>query len=637
MRNMKNQAKPHGRRSEEEQLEKIKTCVFPSSVEATKALAQEVLTLLREKEKEGKSLVLGLATGSTPVPFYRELIRSHRQEGVSFKNMITFNLDEYYPISRDHRESYYQFMQNQFFKHIDIPVENVHIPDGSMGREQVFAACQAYEEAIEKAGGIDLQVLGIGNTGHIGFNEPGSSRDSVTRLITLDRITRQDAARDFLGLENVPSFALTMGVGTILRARRIVLMAWGEKKAAIVARAVEGPVSDAVSASFLQEHPHAGFYIDEAAASELSRKKFPWLVGSISWTPSLSRCAVNWLSTRLEKPVLKLVDEDYNENGLSELVTEQGPAYTLNIRIFNEIQHTITGWPGGKPEADDSNRPEKALPYPKKVAVFSPEPFADVFAMGGTINRLVSQGNDVHLIYQASGNLGVPDGEVEKFLRVLQDIAGPNSKDWEKQREFADHLLRMLKGKSQSEPDSQPIREIKGLLRREEARESALILGIIAARIYFQDLLFYEKGRYRQFRPEPADVDKTFKLLVDLQPHQIYLTGKVADPSSVEYNCFRVLELALESLQKEDWLKKCSFWLYRVHEKELEPHKIDMAVPLSPDQLSLKMRAIHQHQSQSTQVLISEDRNREMARLYDHFGLAEYEAIEVFQRWRLFQ
>ncbi|MFV1996010.1 MAG: glucosamine-6-phosphate deaminase, partial [Verrucomicrobiales bacterium] len=379
-------------RSEAESREIIPTRIHADSSAACVELAAEVATLIRERDAGGAKTVLGLATGSTPVPFYRELIRLHREEGLSFKNVLTFNLDEYYGLSRSHRESYYRFMSEQLFSHLDIPQENIHLPSGTTPADEVFAACQEYEAAITAAGGIDLQILGIGRTGHIGFNEPGSTRDSRTRRVTLDHLTRLDAAGDFSGLENVPRFAITMGVGTILDARRIVLMAWGENKARVVARAVEQPVSDALPASFLQGHENITFLLDEAASRDLTRVKTPWLVGPVDWSAAMSHRAVTWLSRSLEKPILKILDREYNENGMGELLTEQGPAYNLNIGIFNAVQHTITGWPGGKPNADDTHRPERATPHPKRVLVFSPEPQDAVVSMAGTIERLCEQG-----------------------------------------------------------------------------------------------------------------------------------------------------------------------------------------------------------------------------------------------------
>jgi glucosamine-6-phosphate deaminase len=373
---------PGKRQTQQERFEKTRTLIFPDSGKACHGLAAEVAALIRERQAAGRAVVLGLATGSTPVPFYRELIRLHREEGLSFGNVTTFNLDEYYGLERSHRESYSQFMRDQLFDHIDIPAEQIHVPDGTVPLDRVYESCVAYEAKIEAAGGLDLQILGIGRTGHIGFNEPGSSRDSQTRMITLDRVTRQDAAADFLGVQNVPRFAITMGVGTILKARRIVLMAWGENKAGIVRDAVEGAVTDQVSASFLQEHPNATFLIDGAAASRLTRRSHPWLVGSIEWDEPMMRRAVLWMAKKLDKPVLKLVEEDYNENGVGELLTAAGPAYHVNIGIFNHLQHTITGWPGGKPGADDTNRPERALPHPKRVLILSPEPHDAFVGMG---------------------------------------------------------------------------------------------------------------------------------------------------------------------------------------------------------------------------------------------------------------
>ena len=449
---------------ESESREKIKTLIFPDSQAACALLASEVADLIRVRNLSGQNAVLGLATGSTPVPFYRELVRLHKEEGLSFKNVITFNLDEYYGLAPDHPESYHQFMRDQLFDHIDIPDENVHLPSGTVPLEEVYASCEAYERMIEEAGGIDLQILGIGRTGHIGFNEPGSTRDSRTRLLTLDRVTRQDAAADFLGVENVPRFAITMGVGTIMDARKVVLMAWGEAKAEITARAVEDEVTDAVSASFLQEHPDARFFIDKSAAAELTRVRRPWLVGQVKWTPREARRAVSWLSGKLAKPVLKLIDEDYNENGMADLLTEQGTSYELNIRVFNDLQHTISGWPGGKPDADDTHRPVRAKPYPKRVLVFSPEPHDAILGMGATIERLVEHGHETRLLCQTSGNLRVADQEAVNFARVLNAIGG---EAWGEQVSYAKNLLGQLEAGG---GDSQEVRHLKGLILRGEVQ-----------------------------------------------------------------------------------------------------------------------------------------------------------------------
>jgi glucosamine-6-phosphate deaminase len=624
------------RRSAAEAFEKTPTRIFPSSAAAARELAAEVRALIEERAKQGKHAVLGMATGSTPVPFYRELIRLHKEEGLSFKNVITFNLDEYYGLGPDHPESYARFMADQIFDHIDIPKANINIPSGKVPSDQVFAHCREYEEKIDALGGIDLQILGIGRTGHIGFNEPGSSRESLTRRITLDRVTRQDAAADFRGEENVPHFAITMGVGTILRGKKLVLMAWGDNKADMVAKAVEGPVTEAISASFLQGHPNAHFYIDTGASRELTRVKLPWLVGPVSWTPRETRRAVCWLGSLLHKPVLKLTDEHYNEHGLGDLLSEQGPAYQLNIRIFNQLQHTITGWPGGKPNEDDTYRPERANPYPKRCLVLSPEPQDAVVSMGATIERLSEQGHDVRLVSLTSGNLRVPDSEADKFAETLRELAGvvSNPAAWAPQTAYAEQALKMLADKGEFGEDTPLLRQLKSLVLRGELRDAANACRLHNDQVLFLDLPFYESGRYRRFKSGKADVDALAALLREHKPHQIYLTGDAADPSSVAGVCFKVLEAALKSCEGEEWAGACSLWLYRGKEKALEAHEIDMAVPLSPLQLERKARALGRYGALSSLERSSPESNRQNATNYDALGLAQYEAIETFQRWR---
>jgi glucosamine-6-phosphate isomerase len=628
--------------SEATQRERIPTEIHSSADAACRGLAAEIATLIRERAAEGRNAVLGLATGSTPVRLYRELIRLHREEGLSFRNVVTFNLDEYHGLTREHPESYWRFMHEQLFNHIDVPTGNIHVPDGNVPRSEVFARCRDYEEAIRAAGGIDIQILGIGRTGHIGFNEPGSGRDSRTRLVTLDALTRRDAARDFLGEANVPRHAITMGVGTILDARKVVLLAWGEAKARVVAQAVERPPAESLPASFLQGHPSVRFLLDPAAAAELTRIKHPWLVGQVEWTPELARRAVVWLSREVERPVLKLLDEHYGEHGMSDLLTEQGPAYNLNIRIFNELQHTITGWPGGKPNADDTHRPERASPHPKRVVVFAPEPSDEMLGMGGTLSRLVEQGHEVTVVYLTSGNLAVPDEEAlvaaDLVLDFVNGAAAPQS--------VAQKVRAELAAK-QTDPravDTADTRRLKGLLRRGEARAALRLAGVPAGAERFLGLPFYEKGRYRQFRAGAEDVTAVAGLLAELKPHQIFATGEGQDPSSVGAVCFDILRSALASLAGEDWRKNCRVWLYRTPDKAWAVHEIDMAVPLSPAQLARKVQAIYQHKSQRSQTPASgpglheawqqaEAAARGIATAYDRLGLAEYEAIEAFRRW----
>ncbi len=632
-------------KTEHEQLEKTKTRLFANAHEASIQVAGEIADLIRQRQAENKPAVLGLATGSTPLRLYGELIRLHRGEGLSFENVITFNLDEYYPISPDHKESYYQFMHRRLFQHIDVPPENINIPDGTVERKDVYASCQAYEERIRAAGGIDIQILGIGRSGHIGFNEPGSSKDSRTPLITLDRITRQDAARDFMGEANVPRYAITMGVATILEARRIVLMAWGEGKAEMVQKAVEGQVTSTVSASFLQEHANAEFFLDGAAAGELTRVKRPWLVGGCDWSDELRRRAVVWLSGHIGKPVLKLVEEDYNEHGMGDLSSAQGPAYQINIKIFNEIQHTITGWPGGKPNADDTHRPERAAPFPKRVVIFSPEPHDDVFFMGGTLHRLINQGHEVHVAYQTSGNLGVPHEEARKFAEFLLD--GQTLLDGlaESGADFARRVIAALESGDNAGDEPKEVRKVKSIVRRAEARAALRIYGVPVDHIHFLDLPFYERGQSRAFQLTGEDTAAVQALIKGIQPHQIYAAGDLSDPNSHQRLAFEAMEGALEKLRGEAWTKDCHVWLYRAARREWDIGEIDMAVPLSPDELFTKTTAVYKHQSQKSQVpareeglreswQIAESRNRATARAYDQLGLAEYEAIEAFRRWR---
>lgn len=622
---------PGKRQTQQERFEKTRTLIFPDSGQASRQLAAEVAALIRERQSAGRDMVLGLATGSTPVPFYRELIRLHREEGLSFGNVITFNLDEYYGLDGSHPESYARFMSDQLFDHIDIPADRIHIPDGMAPVDRVYESCMAYEAAIEAAGGLDIQILGIGRTGHIGFNEPGSSRESLTRMITLDRVTRQDAAADFLGVQNVPRFAITMGVGTILRARRIVLMAWGENKAEIVRDAVEGAVTDQISASFLQEHANATFLIDGAAASRLTRRNLPWLVGSVTWDGRMTRRAVVWLAKKLGKPVLKLVEEDYNENGVGELITAEGPAYQVNIGVFNQLQHSITGWPGGKPDADDRHRPERALPRSKRVLILSPEPHDAFVGMGGTIRRLVEQEHEVRLVVQTSGNLRVSDVAAYKFASVVREMAELIGGDsWEGQSAYAAEILKQLEEKGEFGLETATVRRLKGLILRGEGRDAAKDCGLGGDDTpEFADLPFYEAGRYRRFTLSEDDVAQMKALLDEFRPHQIYLTGDVADPSSLQALCFRAVASALPA---GGWIDECRLWIYRGKERPLEAHEIDMAVPMSPDQLDQKAEAIRKFQSIQGDELESPSRNRETANEYDALGMAEYEGIEAFRR-----
>lgn len=627
-----------------EHFEKIKTLIFPSSVDACSELAQQIKGLILARQKEGRDLVLGLATGSTPVPLYRELIRIHREEKVSFRNVITFNLDEYYGINRDHPESYFRFMQDQLFDHVDIPPDHIHVPDGMVPMDDAFDSCEAFERKIADAGGIDLQILGIGSTGHIGFNEPGSTQVSRTRLVALDKVTRRDAAPDFLGEENVPRFAITMGVGTILQAREIILMAWGENKADIVAQAVEGHVTESISASFLQEHSNVRFLLDTAASSSLTRIRLPWLVGRAMWDEREIHRSIIWLAGKEKKPVLKLTDEEYNENGMGDLLTREGSAYNLNIITFNRLQHTITGWPGGKPDADDTNRPEKSEPHPKNVLIIAPEPSDAVVSMAGTMSRLVTQGHRVRVCYFTSGSLRVTDGAATRFARTLEMLSLDGEKlhgggrdetvdrGWSEQRSFASLILNQILEKGPFGEHPAALRRLKALIRRGEARDACSVVGVHHEHIRFLDLPFYEKGRYRRFIATEEDLMMVADMLAEERPDQVYTTGSQADPSSIQAICFQLFIKALKRHENESWAKMCSIWHYRGHQKALAPHEIAMAVPMSPDQLRQKISSIGKFQVHGIPNNLSGEQDLRTAVDYDALGMAEYEAIESFER-----
>ncbi len=632
-------------RSEIHQFERIPVITFDNNLVASKAIAADIASLIRERAAEGKNVVLGLATGSSPTRMYAELVRLHKKEGLSFKNVITFNLDEYFPMQPDALQSYVRFMNEQLFDHVDIDRANVNIPDGTLQRDDVYAFCQNYERKIDEAGGIDIQILGIGRTGHIGFNEPGSTKDSKTRMVTLDILTRRDASGDFFGEENVPRRAITMGVGTIHKARKVYLMAWGEGKAAIIRKTVEGPISDLVPATFLQEHVNTVFVLDDAAASELTRVKTPWLVDSCVWDTYMTRRAVVWLCQKINKPILKLTDEDYNENGLGELVTEHGPSYSINIRVFNEMQRTITGWPGGKPNADDENRPERQNPFPKRAIIFSPHPDDDVISMGGTFIRLVDQGHEVHVAYQTSGNIAVFDEDAMRYAEFVSDYASKFTTTDAGAIQLFEDVRTFLKNKKTGDVDSKEVRAIKGLIRRGEAKAGCRYVGIPDEQIHFLDMPFYETGRVKKAPLGEADIQIIMNLIREVRPHQIYAAGDLADPHGTHRVCLDAIMDAVRRLKDEEFMKECWVWLYRGAWHEWELEKIEMAVPISPVELLRKRRAIFKHQSQKDNVMFqgsdkrefwerAEHRNRETAKLYDQLGLAEYEAMEAFVRWK---
>jgi glucosamine-6-phosphate deaminase len=631
---------------EETRFEKLPVSVFENPKAASLSVAHRIGDLIKEKQKNNSKAVLGLATGATPIAVYAELVRMHKEEGLSFKNVITFNLDEYYPMQPDAAQSYVSFMNDHLFDHIDIDKNNVNIPDGTLKLEDIPAFCLNYEKKITEVGGLDIQILGIGRTGHIGFNEPGSAPNSGTRLVTLDDLTRRDAARDFGGKSFVPTKAITMGIGTIFKAREIILMAWNKKKASIIKKAVEGEISSEVPATYLQLSDHVEFILDEDAASQLTRFDTPWLVKDCVWDDVMTRKAVIWLANTLSKPILKLTEDDFNNNGMAQLAVEKGPVYNINIHIFNKLQHTITGWPGGKPNADDSQRPERAEPAKKRVVIFSPHPDDDVISMGGTFIRLVDQKHDVHVAYQTSGNTAVWDDDALRFVEFNIDFSEKMGMGQQGMKDLYQNMRKFIEKKQPNQVDTPEIQSVKGLIRKGEAIAGARYCGLEDDHIHFMALPFYESGKNQKNPVTEKDIELTMELLQKIKPEQVFAAGDFEDPHGTHIVCFNIILAALQRLAKtESWVKDCWLWLYRGAWLEFETYEIEMAVPLSPQEVERKKFAIFKHQSQKDRAVFpgddarefwerAEDRNRETAQAYDNLGLAEYEAMEAFVRYK---
>lgn len=629
------------------EVEKIKTSIWQDAKQGSVQIAKMIAQAISDKNEKGEKIVLGLSTGNSPILVYKELVRLHKEEGLSFKNVISYNLDEYYPMQPDASQSYVAFMRFHLFDHIDILPENIHVPDGTLPLEEVEAYCTAYDQRIHALGGIDIQLLGIGRNGHIGFNEPGSFENSPTRLVRLDATTRIDASNDFGGEENVPYRAITLGLKTVMNAKSILLCAWGLGKASIIQKALEDPITNDLPASLLQNHPNTEFFIDNAAAENLTRFKTPWLVALCNWTPDLICKAVVWLSLKSKKPILKLTAEDYKLYGLSDLLIEYATAYEINIVVFNRLQHTISGWPGGKPDADDSTRPERANPAKKRVIIFSPHPDDDVISMGGTFLRLVDQGHEVHVAYQTSGNIAVHDHDAFRFLSFTIDLLAKAEMNDEIHQKIAEYeqLKSILAAKKPGEKDHPGIRQVKGLIRRGEASAGARFCGLSDANIHFMDLPFYETGATKKSPLSEADVNQTAAFIKNIEPHQIFAAGDLADPHGTHKVCLDVILLAMEELKRESWISDCWLWLYRGAWHEWPVEEIEMAVPLSPQELVRKRKAIFMHQSQKDTPPFAgndprefwqraEERNKATADTYHALGFAEYEAMEAFRRWK---
>jgi len=630
-------------------LEKFPVKIFKTPKEGSQYVAKIIADLIVEKNADGKKAVIGLATGSTPKSLYAELVRMHREEGLSFKNVITFNLDQYYPMEADALNSYHYFMRKYLFEQTDIDPKNYFLPNGTIPKEKIKEHAAEYEKKIAEAGGIDLQILGIGNNGHIGFNEPGSPVYSKTRLITLDNSTRIANSHEFGNISEVPRMAITMGISTIMQSRRIILMAWGKTKAPVIKKAVEGKPTEEIPASLLQHHDNCTFVLDEFAASELTRFKSPWLTGECEWTPQIIKSALIDMALQLNKPILSLTNHDYNEFGLSDLLVEKGDSYEINLEVYYMLRDSITGWPGGKPDVTIPNHPERSTPFPKKVLIFSPHPDDDIISMGGTFMRLHDQGHEVHVAYQTSGNIAVTDEFVTRNLDFAVGFEKIFNIDNTHTQQIFDKATSFLKQKKSSETDNLEIREIKGLIRRVEARATCKYVGLKDEQIHFMSLPFYETGMIEKNPMGPKDVELTVKLMRQIKPHQIFCAGDLADPHGTHKVCLDVVLAAFDVIKEEpggEWLNDCYVWLYKGAWEEWDINEIEMAVPMSPDQVRKKRHGIFIHQSQKDSVPFqgsderefwqrAEERNANTADLYARLGLTKYAAMEAFVRLKI--
>lgn len=617
-------------------FEKVYTNIFTSESSGSMYVAREIENYIREKQKFGELCILGITTGKSPVGVFRALVEIHKKENLSFRNVVVFSLDEFFPISPKEQQSRNWLIHESLLDHVDILPENIHIPDSTLPLDKVAAFCRDYEAKIEEYGGLDLLFLGTGVQGQLGFNEPGSYTNTRTRLVALGNESRQAVSSIFYGIDNVPRKAITMGLGTILKAKRIILMAWGEEKATVIKDIVEGEENSATPATCLQKHPNIEVVVDEGASQELTRVKTPWLVGTCLWPERFIRTAVLWLCRKVDKPILKLTYQDYIDNRLGQLLEATGQTYDMiNIQVFNDLQHTISGWPGGKPNADDSTRPERATPYPKRVLIFSPHPDDDVISMGGTFIRLIAQGHDVHVAYQTSGNIAVLDDIVLQTLDTARECG------------FVDRyneVQEIINNKKKGEAEPIELRRLKGSIRRAEAKAACRQMGLTdPSHVHFLNLPFYETGGVKKGLLTDKDIQIVVDLLREIKPHQIYAAGDLSDPHGTHRVCIEAVLAAMEVVQDEEWVKECRLWLYRGAWQEWDLDMVDMAVPLSPDEVIQKRHAIYRHLSQKDIVPFpgedkrefwqrAEERNQNTARLYDKLGMAEYQAIEVFVR-----
>ncbi len=619
--------------------EKVPVGIFKGQEEASKIIVENIISVINEQLKHGAKAVLALDASSSCIKVYEDLVKAYENGTISFKNVVVFSIDEYYPLNRNELQSHYRFLKEYLFDLVDIPQENIFCLQSDK-IENINEYCEQYEQDIANQGGIDIIVLG-----GMGSNEPGSPYNSRTRQITFNYTSRVAAASDFFGVEYVPYHAITMGIETILSAKNIYYLAWGEGKASSVQKLVEGSINDQIPTSYLQEHKNLNVLIDEAASVNLTRIATPWLTGKCEWTDYMTRKSVFWLCKKINKPILKLTDRDYNDNGMSDLVTEHGPASKINIKVFNDLQHTISGWPGGKPNADDSTRPERANPFPKKVVVFSPHPDDDVISMGGTVARLSEQGHELHMAYQVSGNIAVFDHDVIRYLDFIRESSKVYGFSTDKADSTYKRVVEELKKKHPGESDPMDVREIKTVIRRGEARSACRYLGIREDRVHFLELPFYETGGVKKKPLGREDIEIVKNLLKKVKPHQIFAAGDLSDPHGTHRVCFQSIISACEELKNEEWFKDCRLWMYRGAWQEWDVAEAEMAVPLSPEEVEIKREAIFRHQSQKDRPLFpgsdkrefwqrAEERNHNTAIVYDKLGMAEYQAIELFVKYK---
>ncbi len=623
-------------------FERIPTHIAATAEEGACHVAAEIAETIKAKAAAGEKCVLALTAGKSPIGVYRELVKRHKTEGLSFKNVIFFTLFEFYPINPAEQQSYTYSLYEELINQVDIPASQVHMLDGTVPADQVTEHCRQYEAAIQAAGGIDIMLLGMGDQGQIALNEAGTYQNTRTRVVALSNASRKLVASSFYGIENVPTRALTIGIATIMQAKRVILIGWGEDKSEVAAKVVEGDVESGVPASYLQNHENVEVVLDEDAASHLTRVATPWLVGSCIWTNRFIRKAVLWLCQKVKKPILKVTYQDYIDNSLGQLIDETGLTYDkINIQVFNDLQHTISGWPGGKPNADDSTRPARSFPFPKRVVIFSPHPDDDVISMGGTFIRLADQGHDVHVAYQTSGNIAVHDDVVLQTLDTARECGFENKHE---------HFKKLIQSKVKGQPEPLELRQIKGAIRRGEARAADRSFGLNdETNVHFLNLPFYETGAVKKGAISQADIDSVIDLLRKIQPHQIYAAGDLSDPHGTHRVCIEIVLEAVNQIkqQGDKWLNDCVMWLYRGAWQEWDLDMVDMAVPLSPDEVIKKRHAIYRHLSQKDIVPFpgddkrefwerAEDRTQATAQLYDKLGMAEYQAIEVFVKYPIF-